>query len=141
MNTKICYDCKRDLELACFRTNVAKKDGYQGSCIECRKSYNKRHYKNNIEKYKEKAIFHNKQLTIWFKELKSKLKCSICSEDHPSCLDFHHKDPNEKDGNIREILISYGKKRCLQEIEKCTVLCANCHRKLHYDERNVSLDF
>lgn len=45
-------------------------------------------------------------------------------------LDFHHLDPNSKEGNISRML-SFHKKRIATEINKCTVLCRNCHFELH----------
>lgn len=73
----------------------------------------------------------------WFEEeLRSKLACSQCGEDHPGVLDFHHLDPSTKEYNIGTIRQSgYSRERVEAEIAKCIVLCANCHRKLHWQER------
>ena len=60
--------------------------------------------------------------------------CVVCGEKDPSCLDFHHRDPSTKEGHIGEFR-HFGTKRVLAEIAKCDVLCANCHRKHHRDER------
>lgn len=61
--------------------------------------------------------------------------CVRCGEKHPACLDFHHRDGKEsKLGNIGQFR-KFGTDRLLAEIAKCDVLCANCHRKHHYDER------
>lgn len=71
----------------------------------------------------------------WYRALKSTLGCSICGESHPACVEFHHTDPSKK-----EFSIAHGagqaisKERVLREIEKCDILCANCHRKLHWKE-------
>lgn len=58
-------------------------------------------------------------------------KCQICGGVfHPAVYDFHHKDPDEKD-------FSFGHGRNLSmeklkiELEKCILVCANCHRTLH----------
>ena len=67
-----------------------------------------------------------------FRALKAKLKCNRCPENHIACLEFHHIDPTEKEGNIGQICRNYSTKRLLKEIEKCEILCANCHRKEHY---------
>lgn len=76
-------------------------------------------------------------LRVWFQEYKATLCCERCGENHPACLDFHHLNPAEKDFNISEMLTKYGsKKRILEEVAKCVVLCSNCHRKEHY--RDVS---
>lgn len=60
--------------------------------------------------------------------------CIVCGEKDPACLDFHHRDPSQKEGHIGEFR-RFGKQRLLDEIAKCDVLCANCHRKHHRDER------
>ena len=75
------------------------------------------------------------KMRIWFAEIKSNLSCATCGETHPATLDFHHVNPNEKDGAISAMVLASSKKKLLAEIEKCIVLCANCHRKLHYEEK------
>jgi len=57
--------------------------------------------------------------------------CVNCGESDPVCLDFHHRDPKTKrfgigrGGCARSIFL------LKEEIAKCLVLCANCHRKHH----------
>lgn len=61
-------------------------------------------------------------------------KCTQCGEDDFRVLDFHHTDPSTKDGTLANALaLNWGSKRILEEITKCTVLCANCHRIAHCD--------
>jgi hypothetical protein len=73
----------------------------------------------------------------FFKQLKMGKSCSRCGYSDWRCLDFHHKDGTEKDDNIAKMILrNLGKERILKEIEKCEVLCANCHRILHWEERN-----
>lgn len=61
--------------------------------------------------------------------------CIRCGEKDPACLDFHHRDGGTtKDGDIAT-LRRFGWARLRAEIAKCDVLCANCHRKHHRDER------
>lgn len=62
-------------------------------------------------------------------------KCQRCGYD--KCIDafdFHHKNPMEKDDTIKNL---WGKTWpvILKEIEKCILLCSNCHRELHWKER------
>lgn len=65
-------------------------------------------------------------------EYKSELKCQVCGENDIVCLDFHHNNPDEKEYNISHMVSrGYSKERIMKEINKCSVLCANCHRKLH----------
>jgi protein-arginine kinase activator protein McsA len=73
----------------------------------------------------------------WFVEYKKTLKCNRCPEDHPAALDFHHRDATQKEGEVCRLLMhNRSLENIKAEIEKCEVLCANCHRKLHY---NMSL--
>ncbi|MBV8762243.1 MAG: hypothetical protein JO257_33435 [Deltaproteobacteria bacterium] len=82
-----------------------------------------------------------RELAAWFFELKSKLVCARCGEDHPACLVFHHTDPRAKEIEISEAMRrSYGRKRILAELAKCEVLCANCHTKHHAKERRDGMD-
>lgn len=77
----------------------------------------------------------NKQ---WIIALRQTLSCSSCGESHPATLDFHHTDPTEKESSIaKAVRYGWSKHRIMKEIEKCIVLCSNCHRKLHYNESVV----
>jgi len=60
-----------------------------------------------------------------------KIKCSKCDESDPICLDFHHLDPSEKEGQISRMANSSSREKLLAEIDKCIILCSNCHRKEH----------
>lgn len=62
--------------------------------------------------------------------------CIRCGEDDLACLDFHHRDPREKEGHLGHIR-RFSIERIKAEIAKCDVLCANCHRKHHRNERNT----
>lgn len=77
--------------------------------------------------------------TTWFRRwcLDQQLSCS-CGEADPVCLDFHHKNPTTKLGQV-PVLSSRGwsKERIVAEVAKCTVVCANCHRKTHFTQRPV----
>lgn len=57
--------------------------------------------------------------------------CDRCGNSFPFCaLDFHHRDPSEKDHKISAML-SGSWEKILQEISKCDLLCACCHRIVH----------
>jgi hypothetical protein len=61
-------------------------------------------------------------------------KCIRCGYNkYPEVLEFHHKDPLKKDFNIsmKGHCRSWG--RVKEEIKKCILLCANCHRELHVE--------
>lgn len=106
---------------------------------EYHKEYIKKHYQENKQYYIERAKVAREKLKLKMQELKKGLKCEFCGEDHPACLDFHHRDPNEKEFSIANGMMRKSFEKIKQEIAKCSVLCSNCHRKLHWEERTGSL--
>lgn len=126
---RTCYRCKEGKELSEFHK---RGDGHQYLCKSCRKIVRKEHYDKNIDKYHELSKIYSSEKRKWLKEYKTTLFCIQCGETHPACLEFHHRNPNEKKFEISECG-GRSKERVLLEIAKCNVLCANCHRKLHWD--------
>lgn len=67
-------------------------------------------------------------------------KCSICgieyNGENGAIFDFHHVNPNDKDFNITTLLRNYSQipKRVWEEVDKCILVCSNCHRQLHSDK-------
>lgn len=74
----------------------------------------------------------------WITEYKAAKGCAYCPENHPACLDFHHRDPFLKNprlrGPSRGTFANLGWDELLFEVEKCEVVCANCHRKHHAEK-------
>ncbi len=59
-------------------------------------------------------------------------QCQICEYDRcPAALEFHHPDPNQKDFSISADGSTRSWERVKREIEKCILVCANCHREVH----------
>ena len=74
-----------------------------------------------------------KKMVTWYAAYKKQFSCVRCGESHPACLHFHHLNPEEKRIEVaRMAKTNYSKKAILDEMDKCVVLCANCHRKEHY---------
>ena len=73
----------------------------------------------------------------WVREFKLRYGCALCPERHIACLEFHHLNPAEKDVDISQIIGHWSMQHLEREIAKCVVLCSNCHRKLHWDERTL----
>jgi hypothetical protein len=104
---------------------------------EKRKEAKRKHYLANKEKYAASCVRRRTKYKEWFFELRSTLKCERCPEDHPAVLDFHHRN-DDKVGSVAEMVSARKpKKEILAEIEKCIVLCSNCHRKLHWKIFNI----
>ena len=108
-------------------------------CKECYAKRSNEWYQDN----KKAHIENVRQNRIGYREAGRKYvldyllthPCSQCGESDPRVLEFHH-DKGEKENEVSR-LIGRGASldKLKAEIEKCTVLCANCHRKLTSDER------
>ena len=72
---------------------------------------------------------------LWLNEYKRKQGCSRCGITDPRVLDFHHKMGEDKLFTISSVRRDVGSYRLKKEIEKCAVVCANCHRILHDEIR------
>ena len=62
-------------------------------------------------------------------------KCAVCGiTGHPAIFDFHHRDPESKKKQVGQ-MGKYAK--ALIEAQKCDMLCANCHRTLHWSDNSA----
>lgn len=97
---------------------------------ETQREYQSRYYRKHPEYYKEKARDRRQALYAWTDDIKRSLGCSRCPEKEPVALDFHHRDPATKLGEVSKMITrGLGRKTIEAEIAKCDVLCSNCHRK------------
>ena len=106
-----------------------------------RKEYRKEYHKGWYQKHKDEVVERRKkrQLEIhnWFRRYKSTLYCMDCGISHPALLQFHHRDRTEKSFTISKIVSrATSVKQITNEIEKCDVVCVNCHAKRHWRERH-----
>ena len=125
MKTKICTKCGRELPIDQYYWKDKKAGKRRSECKDCHNGYVKQKYqerKNSID------------------DLKSSLKCAKCGDSRFYVLDFHHKDPKEKDNTIARLTANQAsEERLNQELQKCICLCANCHREFHYLENQNGL--
>lgn len=135
MQTKICCRCKVEMEVEKFAHHVNSLDGLQAQCRECQKHYRRQHYLKNRQKYLDKSDRIGKAFRQWFKKYKECYSCARCSESHPACIQFHHHN-GDKSQNVSTLVASGNKQKVIDEIAKCTPLCANCHAKEHWRERD-----
>ena len=72
----------------------------------------------------------------WFYDYKKILSCEKCGEDRHYVLEFHHTKGDKEKEISKMVHTAYSKKTILNELKKCSVLCANCHKALHHKRRN-----
>ena len=99
------------------------------------KEYSRKDYLGNYAKRRESLNARRRELKKEWDSFKATLKCAKCGFTHQAALDFHHEDPTEKEYNVNRLISDGRFKKAYEEIEKCIVLCANCHRIHHYKEK------
>lgn len=124
-----CVDCKQFLPIREFHKRNVQRNNY-GHAFHCKDS----------EKRRMAGYGHNKQQLEAQRRKKRNLilmaggNCCRCGYDEfMSCLVFHHVDPTEKEhsGNLSA---SLSFEVAAKEIDKCAVLCSNCHASYHASE-------
>ena len=99
---------------------------------EKKKEIAKRHYEKYAEKIKEKTKKTKEKGRQKWRDFKATLSCVQCGENHPATFDFHHVVRLPDNKKVNKLLTNNNYKAARKEIEeRCIVLCANCHRKLH----------
>lgn len=116
-NTKKCNSCEKELPLTAFYSNGFSNKGkrkYKARCKTCENS--KRRTRLN---------------TILLEYFGS-ISCKICGYDKcAQAIEFHHLNPQEKEFELKS-LTSYTKETIQNELTKGILVCANCHREIHY---------
>lgn len=104
---------------------LCKKHGETEFVLEGRGYYRcKKCRSEQVQKRRDKL----KILSIEYKGS----KCEICGYNKCiSALEFHHIDPKEKDFGIAEKGYTRSWNRVKEELDKCILICANCHREIH----------
>ena len=103
---------------------------------EKQREYSKRHYEANKTKCIAQNTVAKKKRRQEFIAFKSRLSCEKCGENHPATLDFHHVISHPSNKKIHQLTKNGAYDAAIKEImDKCIVLCANCHRKHHFEER------
>ena len=141
METKICTKCKRELPWDNFRWKNKSENKKHSQCKDCEKQADKEYYLKNGERRQAVRDRANVQKINNLK-LVEKVKsqgCAKCGEKRIHVLDLHHIDPDGKVSEIAHMVKSSSFESLQQEINKCIVLCANCHRDFHFLEKNNNI--
>ena len=123
-----CDRLKPAADFAWRRRARGQRDNY---CRPCRAAYKRDHYAANRQRYvaaatRRKAAVIAERMTylVEFFRLRS---CADCRETDPLVLEFDHL--GQKSFNVSKGLRDRGWQSVLDEMAKCDVVCANCHRR------------
>ena len=139
MDTKFCNTCKRDLPIDEFYVHRRRgKVGRQSMCKSCASKRRTEHYLANKEHEINVRNTRANAIRKQFVEYKQNCSCVNCGEDRWYVLEFHHID--EKIEAVSVLVSNRAAwNTILNEIEKCDVLCANCHKEVHHLEKNFGV--
>lgn len=135
---KKCTKCNLEKDESLFSFANKKKGTLQASCKQCVKEYDKKSYNSEKRKFsiRKAAKAAQSRIRDYIDNYRKQNKCVKCGENRWYVLEFHHI--LDKKYNIAEAIQKGISIKTLQiEIKKCVILCANCHRELHYKERLV----
>lgn len=135
----ICCICKKPI----YRI-PSRQNGHNTCSISCRNKYfsNDKSFvwkggKDGLNKRK-KSINGRQKERERIKNRKEKViqamggECQCCGYNrHTGSLECHHIDPTQKEKNVRDLIMKSWEK-IEEEIKKCILLCANCHREIHW---------
>ena len=96
---------------------------------ECRTQAKLQKAKDNRKNRSDSVVSWRQRMKLRAIEYKGS-KCQRCGYDRcVNALDFHHVNPEEKEFQISKDIHSW--ERMKSELDKCVLLCSNCHRELH----------
>ncbi len=131
---KKCAKCKKEKLDSEFNFRNKDKGLYHSECKECTRLFVKNHYNNNKQYYLEKTQKRNTKLMSeilnYIQQYLLKNPCVDCGESDVVVLEFDHTGKLPKFKAISSLIRSrYPLEKIKEEISKCEVRCANCHRK------------
>lgn len=131
---KVCRVCKTYKTHANFPPNKECAFGVTGTCRECYNSKVKTWYSQNRKRRQEEANKRNRERKQKVVEYFGSI-CFRCKQSFPQYVfEFHHLDPKKKDVNP-SVALARSEKRMWEELNKCIMLCSNCHKIEHWGER------
>lgn len=143
MESKICSKCKKELSIDNFRWKNKSLGKLHSQCKNCQKEAEKIRYTLSKERQNNvlSTAIKQKQQNIELVDKYKQCGCQKCGEKRPYLMEFHHINPQNKKNTIAHMIKSSSLQNLKEEIEKCVVLCANCHREFHYFEKEKGITF
>lgn len=137
--TKICKECGKlkscQWQHSFTQTGIPE---YRARCVDCQKKYFHRvRTTNDYRSWRNKR--RNSEMLVRKRKMVQYLggKCSKCGYSKSlSALTFHHSNPKEKEFSLGKIK-DHNWRKIKKELDKCVLLCFNCHMELHGEIENV----
>jgi len=126
INLRIILATKKQIAEASLRYYHANKE----KCAEKARNWRR----NNKEYIKEKQRETKRQRKLWAINYLGGTCQSCGGVFHPAVYEFHHLDPITKDRDPSKMM-SLSVDRLQNELNKCELLCANCHRLRHHGDK------
>lgn len=131
---KTCGRCKQIKDFSLFRKSN-RSAGYQHWCTECFREYDRKRYQtiDKTRKLNNKKKIINRQRELI--KLAKQSGCIDCGNKDFRVLDFDHVYGIKKYNISSMIFNGLSDQTVLNEIAKCQIRCANCHRIATYERR------
>ena len=131
---KKCSRCKREKPIEEFNFKIKATGLRQLQCKECTRLLIKNHYNTNKQYYLLKTKNRNKKLrdeiNSFIQQYLSKNPCVDCTESDITVLEFDHNGKIPKLKAVSSLIRARSSlEKIKEEISKCEVRCANCHRR------------
>jgi len=124
---KSCTICHKNKDLWEFSFRHKKKVKRRSECKACESRMKHRHYIGNKKAYLDRNRNRRAKNRTMLNELKNN-PCMDCGQSFHYCqMHYDHREAKYKIGNISWLVNSHYLKVALKEIEKCDLVCANCH--------------
>ena len=134
MSTKICNHCGLEKDEEEFNWRYKALGIRHPTCRECQHGHNKKYFEGpakerHLEQVKERKHAARDVAREYVWDYLTHHPCSQCGEADPCVLEFHHT--GEKYMAISQMVGGgYPTETIQAEIDRCIVLCGNCHKKL-----------
>lgn len=137
---KRCSKCKEEKVDSEFYSRTDRpKEQLQPYCKQCCALRHREYYLKNKSYYREKATASRQKIVDFVYEQKTR-PCHDCGIQYPGyIMDFDHRQGAGKVGNVSRLARNKSLEAVQNEIAKCDVVCANCHRERTHKRRTVAM--
>ena len=129
---KRCSKCREYKPFSEYHLDSSNKYNRAYNCRICVQENSRLHQQKNKKQIVAAVRLKLKERKNWAVDYKGG-KCKDCKKEFPNCVyDFHHLSSDMKEGNPSAFL-RLSLENAKKELDKCILLCANCHRIRHFN--------